>query len=84
MDAMAAQSATMTAGGVSGTLQDLTKGRRTEVDYFNGYVAAQGAKTGIATPAHAAFAALIRRMERGEDRPALHHLAQLSPLAAVS
>jgi 2-dehydropantoate 2-reductase len=77
MAALEAQSATMVAGGPSGTLQDLLKGRRTEVDFFNGYIAEQGRATGVATPTHAAVAALIRRMEAGEARPDLAHLAAL-------
>jgi 2-dehydropantoate 2-reductase len=77
MDAIVAQSATMVDGGVSGTLQDLSKNRRTEVDYFNGYIAYQGRAHGVATPTHAALAALIRRMEAGEISPSEMHLSGL-------
>jgi 2-dehydropantoate 2-reductase len=31
-------------------LQDVMKGRRTEIDYLNGFVAAEGRAVGIATP----------------------------------
>lgn len=58
-----------TGEGRSGTAQDLAKGRRTEVDFMNGYVAAKGAEAGVATPTHAALAALIKRMERREVAP---------------
>ncbi len=74
MDALAAQTATMVEGGRSGTLQDLLKGRRTEVDYFNGYVAAEGARCGAPAPTHAAVAAAIRRIERAAARPGLEML----------
>ena len=57
-------------GGRSGTAQDLAKGRRTEVDFMNGYVAAQGAACGAPAPTHAAVAALVRRIDRGELAPA--------------
>jgi 2-dehydropantoate 2-reductase len=80
MNAMAAQTASMVEGGLSGTLQDIKKGRRTEVDYFNGYVASQGRECGVATPMHDALAALIRRMERGEEHPDERNIAQLSGL----
>jgi 2-dehydropantoate 2-reductase len=42
-------------------LQDLRKGRRTEVDGLNGYVAARGAQLGIPTPANAALTTLIHQ-----------------------
>jgi 2-dehydropantoate 2-reductase len=53
MSAMAAQSSSMVEGGVSGTLQDLTKRRRTEVDYFNGYIAKQGRACDVDAPTDA-------------------------------
>ncbi len=56
-------------GGRSGTAQDLAKGRRTEVDFMNGYVAARGAEMGVLTPAHAAVTVLVKRVERGELAP---------------
>ena len=64
----------MVEGGLSGTLQDLLKGRRTEVDYFNGYVAEQGTGHGVPAPTHAALASCLRRMEAGEIRPGLDQL----------
>jgi 2-dehydropantoate 2-reductase len=75
--ALAAHTATMVDGGPSGTLQDLLKNRRTEVDFFNGYIAEQGQIAGVAAPTHAALAALIRRMEAGDAHPDLTHLAAL-------
>jgi 2-dehydropantoate 2-reductase len=64
-------------GGRSGTAQDLAKGRRTEVDFMNGYVAARGAECGTPAPTHAAVAALVRRVERGDIAPARGLLDQL-------
>ena len=66
---MFALAARRTGEGRSGTAQDLAKGRRTEVDFMNGYVAARGEAAGIPAPTHAAIAALVRRMERGELQP---------------
>ena len=57
-------------GGRSGKAQDIAKGRRTEVDFMNGYVAARGAECGIPAPTHSAVAALVKRVERGELAPA--------------
>ena len=50
---------------MSGTLQDLSKGRPTEVDFFNGYVAREGERLGRPAPTHARLAALIAAAERG-------------------
>ena len=83
MNAMATQSGSMVEGGVSGTLQDLTKRRRTEVDYFNGYIAERGRACGVSTPTHAALAAMIRRMEVGEFAPSEARLAELVHGATV-
>jgi 2-dehydropantoate 2-reductase len=82
MSAMASQSGSMVEGGISGTLQDLTKRRRTEVNYFNGYVAERGRACSVPTPMHAAVAGMIRRMEAGEFCPSEARLAQLVQNAA--
>ncbi len=58
-----------TGEGRSGTAQDIAKGRRTEIDHMNGYVAAQGEAVGIQAPTHAAVTALVKRIERGELAP---------------
>jgi len=67
----------MTDAGYSGTAQDLRKGRRTEIDYMNGYVARQGHEIGIPAPTHAALTALVHRMERGELAPHPNSLTSL-------
>lgn len=51
--------------------QDIRKGRRTETDAINGFVAAKGRELGIDTTANAAIHALIRRVERGELSPSV-------------
>ena len=50
-------------------LQDVLKGRRTEIDYLNGYVAGRGRDVGVATPVNEAITRLIRRVEKGELKP---------------
>jgi len=50
---------------MSGTLQDLTKGRPTEIPFFNGFIAAEAARLGLPAPAHARIAALVAEAERG-------------------
>ncbi len=45
---------------------DLVKGRRTEIDYTCGYVAAMGEQVGQPAPTQARLTALVKQVERGE------------------
>jgi 2-dehydropantoate 2-reductase len=49
--------------------QDILKGRRTEIDAMNGYIARKGAEAGVPAPSHARLAAIVTRIERGELKP---------------
>lgn len=82
MAALSAQAATMVAGGMSGTLQDLRKNRPTEVEFFNGYVARQAERCGTQAPTHAVVADLIRAVERGEQTIDPAALARIEALAS--
>lgn len=75
--AFAAQAQNVKPGHPSGTLQDLLRGRRSEVDYFNGFIADRGEEVGVAAPAHAAAARIIRNIEAGRARPDPANLAEL-------
>lgn len=46
--------------------QDMLKGRRTEIDFMNGLIAAKGVELGIPTPAHVALVDAVKRVEHGE------------------
>jgi 2-dehydropantoate 2-reductase len=54
--------------------QDIGKGRRTEIDFMNGFIADKGKMLGIATPTHEKLVGLVRRLERGEITPSPSHL----------
>ena len=54
--------------------QDILKGRRTEIEQMNGFIARKGAELGIATPANAKITGLVMRIERGELKPSPSHL----------
>jgi 2-dehydropantoate 2-reductase len=56
----------MSDEGRPSTGQDMLKGRRTEIDFLNGLVAAKGEEVGIPAPTHAALTQLVRQVERGE------------------
>jgi len=55
--------ATDMSGALSSTAQDINRGRRTEIDSLNGYVARRGAELGIATPVNYALATLTKLRE---------------------
>jgi 2-dehydropantoate 2-reductase len=46
--------------------QDMLKGRRTEIDYINGFIVEKAREVGLNAPTHAALAAAVKRVERGE------------------
>ena len=47
----------------SSTAQDLASGKRSEIDYLNGFVVRRGAALGIATPANRVLWALVKLLE---------------------
>jgi 2-dehydropantoate 2-reductase len=55
--------------------QDILKGRRTEIDAMNGYIARKGAEVGVPAPSHTKLAAIVTRVERGEAKPSPSLLA---------
>jgi 2-dehydropantoate 2-reductase len=75
--AMLAATKRMTEAGRPSTGQDMLKGRRTEIDFINGLVAAKGDEVGIPAPTHAALTELVKRVERGEVEPSPENVANL-------
>jgi 2-dehydropantoate 2-reductase len=52
-------------GGRPSMGQDMAKGRRTEIDYLNGYVVERGLEVGVPTPANAGLVAAVTAVETG-------------------
>lgn len=52
----------------SSTAQDLARGKRTEIDALNGYVARRGAELGVPTPVSHTLFALVNLAEQGIPR----------------
>ena len=46
--------------------QDMLKGRRTEIEAMNGFIAAKGAEVGVPAPSHVKLTEIVTRVERGE------------------
>jgi 2-dehydropantoate 2-reductase len=55
--------ATSMPGQVSSTCQDLRRGKPTEIDHLNGYIAREGERLGVATPLNRALHALVKALE---------------------
>jgi 2-dehydropantoate 2-reductase len=72
-----AASARGLAGGRPSMLQDVMRGRRTEIDYLNGYVVDQGRRVGVMTPFNEMIVALVHRHGVGTLKPAPENLDPL-------
>lgn len=57
--------------------QDMVKGRRTEIEYLNGFVVAKGKEVGVTTVANAALTDIVKRVETGELKPDKKHILDL-------
>jgi 2-dehydropantoate 2-reductase len=57
--------------------QDMVKGRRTEIDFINGFIVRQGETIGLPARANAALTDIVRRVERGDLHADPRHLIDL-------
>jgi len=55
---------------LSSTAQDMARGKPSEIDHLNGFVARRGAELGIATPVNQTLHALVKLVESGRTGPA--------------
>ena len=67
-------------GGRPSLLQDVMKRRRTEIDFLNGYVVAQGRTVGVPTPFNEAIVAAVHAHGVGRLVPDPEHLEPLLKL----
>ena len=49
--------------------QDIIKGRRTEIEFMNGYIAERGDYIGVRAPTHAKLTEIVKKVERKELAP---------------
>ncbi len=84
--ALAEADALLIAGSNSGTRsdaqrpsmgQDMLKGRRTEIEFINGFIATEAARIGLPAPTNAALTAAVTRVYRGEVAPSPDLVAAL-------
>jgi 2-dehydropantoate 2-reductase len=57
--------------------QDMQKGRRTEIDFLNGFVVREGEKVGMPCRANAMLTDIVTRVEKGELAPDPRHITEL-------
>jgi 2-dehydropantoate 2-reductase len=57
--------------------QDMVKGRRTEIEFLNGFVVKKGEEVGIAAPTNAVLTDIVKRVEKGELQPDPKHIVDL-------
>ena len=57
--------------------QDIQKGRRNEVDFINGLVAAKGDELGIATPVNRAMVDAVKRVELRQVQASLDNVREI-------
>jgi 2-dehydropantoate 2-reductase len=50
----------------SSMLQDLERGRKTEIDFLNGYIVKKGREVGIPTPVNEAIVEMVKEVEAGK------------------
>jgi 2-dehydropantoate 2-reductase len=62
--------ATQMSGAISSTGQDLSRGKRTEIDSLNGYIAKRGAELGVPTPVNHALYTLVKLAEESNEAAA--------------
>ncbi len=57
-------------GQLSSTARDVARGRRSEIDFINGYVVREGERLGIATPLNRLLHSLVRVKDDALPPPA--------------
>ena len=63
--------------------QDVTKGRRTEIDFMNEYIADRGRDVGIPTPVNSAISEVVRGIDRGDILPDISNIDRTMELAGL-
>ena len=63
-------------------LQDFERGRKTEIDFINGYVVTVGHASRVPVPMNAAITGLVHQIERGVLQPTRDRMNELAVHAA--
>jgi 2-dehydropantoate 2-reductase len=63
----------------SSSLQSLERGRKTEVENYNGYIAAKGRELGIDTPVNEKLTCMVREIEQGKRKIDPENFDEIKP-----
>jgi 2-dehydropantoate 2-reductase len=61
----------------SSMLQDLERGRKTEIDFLNGYIVKKGREVGVPTPVNEAVVEMVKEVEAGERKLTIKNLEEI-------
>ncbi len=67
----------------SSMAQDVVKGRRTEIEYMNGYTVQRGREVGIPTPVSAAIVEVVKQIDAGTLKPDPSNVERVLGLAGL-
>ena len=67
--------------GYPSLYQDILKGRKTEIDYLNGYVVSRGKQIGVKTPYSEAAVTIIKGVESGEFKVGIENVGRVNRIA---
>lgn len=67
----------------SSMAQDVAKGRRTEIEYMNGYLVQRGKEIGVPTPINSAIVEVVRGIDRGEIKPDASNVERVLSIAGL-
>ena len=74
IDAAIVPKAGSTRNWRSSMAQDVIKGRRTEIEFMNGFVVAQGKHVGVKTPVSEAVVEIVREIDAKRRKPSPDHI----------
>jgi 2-dehydropantoate 2-reductase len=57
--------------------QDMVKGRRTEIEFLNGFIVEKAKEVDLPARANAALTDIVKRVEKGELKPDKRHILDL-------
>jgi 2-dehydropantoate 2-reductase len=63
--------------------QDVAKGRRTEVEYMNGFIVEAGREVGIQTPINAAIVEVVKEIDAGLTKPDPSNIERVLSIAGL-
>jgi 2-dehydropantoate 2-reductase len=61
----------------------LERGRKTEIDYLNGYVVEKARLAGVPTPVNAALVRMVKEIESGTRQPTWKNAEELLDMVSV-